>query len=86
MIRPGESAIRDLMAIRRRLLARAILDLVEGAPAHPEDGGFPCEMLWLLRPELQKIAGRMARHSLDFRVTWNQEDKVVRAEVTLRCQ
>ena len=81
MIRPSEPAIRDLMAIRRRLLARAILSLIKSAPAHPDDGVFPCETLWLLRPKIQKIAGRMARCGFDFRVICHRSEEALSVEV-----
>ena len=81
MIRPGEPATRDLEIIRRRLLARAITALADRGQDLAARSGFPYEILWLLKPGMGDIAGRLVRHGLDFRAAFKVEDKTFRVEV-----
>jgi hypothetical protein len=65
LLRPSASALRDLAAIRRRLLARDIEALGNGPGSKLGERPLT-EGLWILRPHIQSFAARMIAHDFDF--------------------
>lgn len=81
MIRPSESALRDLMAIRKRVLAKTITTLAEAASVQIGEGAFSREGLWFLRSRIQRIARQMVRKDFDFRVNFDGPGGILSVEV-----